>query len=99
MVSNKIILLVQLLLICKLRLSVPRVQLCMKKINIRKILTSDNYSKDMVKSIMSGRRKPNADKRYEYLEKYKIPFKAWGNKSYLQNNDTTSSTNKSTTKN
>lgn len=68
----------------------------MKKTNIRKILLDDGYSSDMIKSIMSGRRKPNADKRYEYEKKHSIPFTAWNDfKSFLLDNNTIKNSNTS----
>ena len=50
---------------------------------------SDGYKINSINSILCGRRKPNAEKRYEYEKKYNIPFTAWRDiKSYLQENDT-----------
>lgn len=54
---------------------------------IKMILTDDGYSPDMINSIIQGRRRPNGDKRDEYLEKHSIPPKAWKDiKSFLNNN-------------
>ena len=65
------------------------VQYAMKRENLKTILENDGYKKSSIDSILSGRRCPNAEKRYEYEEKYNIPFKAWRDiKSYLQTNNT-----------
>ena len=60
----------------------------MIKNKLIKIL-SDVYSKDSVKSIMSGRRRPSLENIALFEKKYNIPFDAWLDiKSYLQDNDT-----------
>jgi len=71
----------------------------MKRQILENILISDGYKVNSINSILCGRRKPNAEKRYEYEKKYNIPFTAWQDiKSYLQENDTKQSTTKTTTK-
>jgi len=61
----------------------------MKRQDLEKILIADGYKESSIDSILCGRRKPNAEKRDEYREKFNIPFKAWLDiKSYLQNNNT-----------
>lgn len=72
---------------------------CMNKNNIRNILKDEGYSKGMIDSIMSGRRKPNSDLRYKFESLFAIPFKAWVDiKLYLQNNDTKQTRNNTSIK-
>ena len=60
----------------------------MKKNNLIQIL-NNVYSKDSVKSIVSGRRKPSLRNIVKFEMEYKIPASAWLDiKSYLQENDT-----------
>ena len=66
----------------------------MKRQDLIILLTSDGYKKNTIDSILTGRRKPNAEKRYKYEKTYNIPFTAWRDiKSYLQNNNTSKGTN------
>ena len=61
----------------------------MKRQDLIILLNNDGYKKTTIDSILTGRRKPNAEKRYEYEKKHNIPFTAWRNiKSYSQENDT-----------
>lgn len=56
----------------------------MKRVQIKEILEKE-YSEHMVSSILNGRRRPNANKRYIYEKEYGIPFTAWGDiKSYIE---------------
>ena len=56
----------------------------MKRQDLKKILEKD-YRKSSIDSILSGRRRPNGYKKYEYEKKYHIPFEAWQDiKSYLK---------------
>lgn len=51
----------------------------MNRNKIIEILKQDYpNSKHTVESIMSGRRKPNAELRYKYDKNEGIPFDAWG---------------------
>lgn len=60
----------------------------MEKNKLKQILRQD-FSKDMTNSCLTGRRKPNANKRYEYEKKYGIPFEAWDDiKSFLHYKNT-----------
>jgi len=68
----------------------------MEREKIKNILLKD-YSPETVKSILIGRRKPNAENRYKYEKQYGIPFTAWLDiKSYL--NTTTHAPVESNTK-
>jgi len=53
--------------------------LYMTYLSIKELLVSKEYKKDSIRSIMCGRRKPNADNRQEFEKLYGIPFDAWKN--------------------
>jgi len=62
----------------------------MKRAFLEKILIDYGYKRSSIDSILSGRRRPNPDNRYEFEKKFNIPFNVWGKsiKPYLQENDT-----------
>lgn len=63
----------------------------MKRVQFKKTLASLGYSTDSIKSIMSNRMKPTADKMFILEDKFNIPLGAWRNiKAYLLDNDTKS---------
>lgn len=70
----------------------------MNKEIVKQILIKDGYSPDMIKSTMSGRRKPNGTKRNEYEKKHGIPFEAWDDLNSYFKNDTKVSSKTSSTK-
>lgn len=58
----------------------------MKREELKKIL-SKYYSKFMIESILSGRRKPSIEKRIVLNNEFNIPILAWEDiKSYLSDN-------------
>lgn len=50
----------------------------MKRQNIKKLL-EEHYKKDMVVSILAGRRKPNLEVIDKAQKRLKIPIMAWKN--------------------
>jgi len=61
----------------------------MNREKLKKCLEHYGYKADSIKSLMTGRMKPDLRKAYNLEDKFNIPVSAWRDiKSYLQNNDT-----------
>ena len=69
----------------------------MERKELKKALFSVGYSLDSVKSMTSGRMKPNLKKAYELEDRFGIPVQAWRDiKSYIRNTTKKQCTNEST---